>query len=1055
MSAIPQEIRRMYSLLAEVIGRQIASREKANEERQNDSRGREFAKQDARGIVEIITALREAISDGRNFETLRNILEKGLRPSQLAWVLEAYFLLNQSSVASAEIVSKAAIETDSSFANKIINGFRDLNRQDLKRLLEEQFSANLVLTSHPTAGIQKDYQRHITDLLSILGSIPNLRAFLDLFKSESPEVAETLEKIETAISHMVRAKPYNERSLTPSDESRDFLTNITKAVEIIPNILGSLESALKRKYGADFVLAPEFFGIATWVARDIDGNPKVSAEEHLKSIKQERLFFLNIYLKAAQELQSRLSDDFSEEEGIPSKTIFSSPKFKVAYDEIKFKYGAEIPNKHQAYRVLLEYLVIRPLKDAIEALSTQDRLPDFSVQEQLIKPLELIRANKEGLYTEEIDSLIRKARVFGDFGAKGHTRQGAHILAGLMTMFSSLGVSGAVGDKTNFVLSDTKTVNEHIATLTQKISVADRNHKNIILMQQSLDLLRLFKLGGIQRQIISMNGSFEDMLNVLVIAKCLGAFSPASDGTLPSSKLEIVPLTERISDLQNSHQCTLDALLNPAWRQYLISQGGRFIKMRGPSDSGKQNGFIAAQWEMFKSKTQDSLVVHAFNACLSAFVFDDNRDLDTMSKLPDPLAKRVLVSFVKMFRGMTSEEKQLWVQSKTREIRLVNFDGWGEPIERGGGLDFKDTVNFTQPLASSPAYERTVQGGGSQQFTSAPRTRRAIKEFLQGLLEHATRSILKRKQAPDQYFASLSLEPSFASTMDKFSTVLRTSLRNNVLGLDAESDDICSSEINLRLYFQHVIKSPLIYLDLFNIASRPTSRSGSQIKERLEQYDFDLDRFARELPVPEILTILADIRAIPYAAMFNLLGGNHVSFYGFADLDEDTIASLKQFYKLNDSSQEHLLLKHMIDSLEKGLFTMDISCYAAAHSIIQQATDPRYEVSQDPLIKRLVEAEAAARTFVAKIKGYPNTQNLRLEDLLVHDPETRDLLIARRNDAVIPRMGLAVVMSKIIRDAKAGAVNPLDPTAISPSNLDLLRKAFVAGASTFGTGCID
>ncbi len=201
--------------------------------------------------------------------------------------------------------------------------------------------------------------------------------------------------------------------------------------------------------------------------------------------------------------------------------------------------------------------------------------------------------------------------------------------------------------------------------------------------------------------------------------------------------------------------------------------------------------------------------------------------------------------------------------------------------------------------------------------------------------------------------------------------------------------------------------------------------------------------------------MLADIRAIPYAAMFNLVGGNHVSFYGFAALEANTVAEIQDYYQRNDASQEHLLIKHIIDSLEKGLFTMDMRCYSTAHSIVERATDPSYDATKDTLMQSFLLAQVAARDFVAKIKNYPKTQDCKLLDLLINDTETRDLLMARRNDAAVPRIGIAIAMARIIRSAHERSVNPLDIRNISVPQLDLLRKAFASGASTFGNGCID
>ncbi len=1050
MQANPS-IRALYKVLGFIIGRQIRNRICYDEHLEPDLSKRTLM---ADQVIATITKLRKELSGTRDFHNIQEILAVELSPAQLAWMLEAYFLLNQSSTASAEIVSSASSQSDKEFAKDLLRvlDLQELDEAEVRDLLERNFSASLVLTAHPTAGIQPDYMNHINQMIATLERIPDKTDVHGFFDTASALAEEIKDGLNLSISHMVRAKPYNEQSLTAVDESKNFLTSIAKAGSIIPAQLTALELELKKKYKSDFSLNKDFFKIHSWVARDIDGNPTVTQDLHLQALMQERETILISYRNDVQNLWQNLSDDFSSYPEVPSKTFFSSLEFKQEYLTLIEQYPDAI-NQHQAYRIVLDYLVLKPLDKAIEELRYEGKLADFDVESQLLRPLQLIRANKEGVNTQEIDFLLKKVEIFGNFGSKGHTRQGAEILQELMVIFTGLTTHNS---KTEFVLRD-NSAKDYVGDARETIKHgSSKNAKRLI---QTLDLIALARYGGIERQIISMNESFEDMLNTLTIAKCMGLFIPARSGSLPQSTLEIVPLTERISDLRNSYQCTIDALLNPAWREYLIAQKGRFIKMRGPSDSGKQNGFIAAQWEMFKSKLQDSLVAEIFNAFLAAHVFEDATELSIWTKLHDksPVAEAAFNAFQALFDSLSGAEKVLWLKSGLKRIKLVNFDGWGEPIERGGGLEFRDTVRFTQPIASSSIYERTLQGGGAQQFGSAPRTRRAVREYIQGLLELSSRSLASRAANLDKHCFTLIPAADFTRTMDSLSYTLRKTLRNEVFGMDTELDDVCVDEENLRLYFRHVIKSPLVYLDHFNIASRPTSRSGSKIKELLEakDYDFSLDKLAAALPVPEILSMLADIRAIPYAAMFSLVGGNHVSFYGFAALEESTIEEIKDYYHRNDSSQEHLLVRHVIDSLEKGLFTMDMNCYAAAHTIVERATDESYNPEQDPLVQRFVQAQTSARDFVARIKNYPKTKDCLLEDLLLDDAETRDLLRARRNDAAVPRIGIAIAMARIIKSAAQKGLNPLDIRNISVPQLDLLRKAFASGASTFGNGCID
>lgn len=1119
---ISSSVRALYRIIGKIIGRQVFDRLSSDK---NISSDKEFLRTIAQEVISVITKLRKEMLGTRDFNQVEKVFvelfkkDKKVAVKQMAWVLEAYLLLNQSSTASAEVTKPTASMPDRLLMSKLIDNIRTkvLQEKDLAKVFTKDFSMNLVLTAHPTAGIQPDYINHIKDMVN---SVQKIAYRVDpsqwdkIAEEGSSEVIEStiadiIEDITLSISHMVRAKPYNKQVLQPSDESRNFLANVEEAWDIIPKKIYALEQELRKYLGIQFRIHGRFFRLHSWVARDVDGNPTVTKEEHLKSVIQERMYFLAKFRGDLDKLWQSLSDDFTNDPELPSKTYFVNDEFEDYYKGCLSQLP-DYPQKYQAYRVVLQ-LALNKVDDAINAMlqandedSLKKAISTFSLENDLIKALELIRANKEGLNTQEIDVLIRKVQVFGDFGSHGHTRQGADTLAKLTRYLTALW-DDSVEAKTRYIFSqETKAeipIDPKLSklmkikgfdykTLRNKMTLQynSESDKTRHKLEQSFDLLELSELGSIKRQIISMNINFEHMLNVLVLSKTFGAFKPAQDGYLPFSRLEIVPLTEQISDLRNSYKVTIDALTNKAWNQYLIANKGRFYKMRGPSDSGKQNGFVASQWEMFKSKQLDTIVVEIFNAFLHNVAFSNDTYIKAWTEavpenpeLPgeDGQASEAYViklayETFKDFFASEDFEKELWLRAKKeidlKKVRLINFDGWGEPVERGGGLEFEDTVKCTQPIGSLPYYERTLQGGGAQQLASDLRTRQAIQDFINGVSEIAV-----RRFALDRAYdvSAFSLDPNFIEMMNRMVKLLRTSLRGEVFGLDLEDDTKVSNEKILRDYFRHVIKSPLVYLDLFNIASRPTSRSGSQIKEYLDapEYSNSIDKLAEKLPAEEIVKILGDVRAIPYAAMFTLLGGNHVSFYGFekilennekfasgAGVQKKTLLEWLQYsYNQGFDTQESRLVRHVIDSLERGIISADQDCYRKAHSLIELATQPNYNSSNDLLILKLLQAQQNTLNFIAKVKNYKvqNPKKVLITEIMQDDIKTRDLLIARRNDAAVPRLGIAIAMREILQHCKEKNLNPLDKQSIPVNLLDLLRKAFASGASTFGNGCID
>jgi phosphoenolpyruvate carboxylase len=1055
---ISPAIRVLYSEIGSIIGDQVVDRIINDDLLSPDL---QLRKSIPENFIKLIAFFRKELKETRSFLRISEAIDKTfmdygtpIAKKLLAWIIEAYLLLNQSSVASVVVLKPYASKNLFEFADEIIDKLASrLNAEEIEEIFNESFSANLVLTAHPTAGIQPDYLTHISNMVKTVQKISLRKKSNDSFHDLESDLI-------LSISHMVRAKPYNEDKLLPSDESANFLRNIEASWEIFPALIVALEERLRKKFGLAFSPKNSLFSIHSWVARDIDGNPAVNTAEHLKSLRQERSWVLSRYKKALEYLSLVLSDDFTIDEALPSKTFFQDMEFKKLFFETKQDLP-EALDSNKAYRVIIEQLLIPKIDQAINSFEADC----LDVHSEILPILLLMKNNKGLKYSKEIDLLIRQVEIFGNFASKGHTRIASNIINSVFTSISGLDDRSQnpelISKKTAFIL-DIKTT---------------ENRKNpdnfqVKTEKQFLELIDLFKFGGIERQIISMNKSFEDMLNMLYISKYYSLFKAFDGYKLPESKIEIVPLTEQISDLRSSGELSLEALLNPAWREYLISVQGRFIKMRGPSDSAKQNGFIASQWYMFKAKSLDLIVVEIFNAFLSKILFENDSEIkswkillkEDIEKNTFQLIDKSISSFENLFNSEEFRNRELVLWKKAfeekglKEIKLVNFDGWGEPVERGGGLEFEDTVKCTQPEGSFGFYERTIQGGGAQQLCSHLRTKQVAFDFISGLSEISLRRKLYKKSFRK---FDLIIKKDFCSVMEDLVFRLRSSLRTEVFGIDLEDDNKAIDEEVLRNYFRHVIKSPLPYLDFFNIASRPTSRSGSKIKNLLEDpiYNYDLDLFIQGISVPKILEILNDIRAIPYAAMFSLLGGNHVSFYGFDKVfsDESLTLKLKEIYESQKSSQEKRLFHHMMNSLEKGIMTADIEAYQRAHELIERATHKNYKSEEDSLIQKIIQAKQNTKNFIACIKSYvvKDSHRVQFQELMQDDPEGRDLLIARKNDAAIPRIALAYTLSLIIREAHEKTINPLAVENISKENLDLLRKAFAAGASTFGNGCID
>ena len=99
-----------------------------------------------------------------------------------------------------------------------------------------------------------------------------------------------------------------------------------------------------------------------------------------------------------------------------------------------------------------------------------------------------------------------------------------------------------------------------------------------------------------------MAQSVSDVLEVAVLLKEVGLVRVDVDRGTISSDVDIVPLFETISDLRASDTTLTDLLHHERYAQLVVSRGGWQEVMIGYSDSNKDGGYVASQWELYRAQ---------------------------------------------------------------------------------------------------------------------------------------------------------------------------------------------------------------------------------------------------------------------------------------------------------------------------------------------------------------------------------------------------------------------------------------------------------------------
>lgn len=117
--------------------------------------------------------------------------------------------------------------------------------------------------------------------------------------------------------------------------------------------------------------------------------------------------------------------------------------------------------------------------------------------------------------------------------------------------------------------------------------------------------------------LLSMTHQAADLLGVYLLARECGLFVPAADGE--RCRIPIVPLFETLEDLRDAPAIMRELLAVPLVRRTALHHGGVHEVMLGYSDSNKDGGFLAANFELARAQARLTELGHAAGVPIAFF----------------------------------------------------------------------------------------------------------------------------------------------------------------------------------------------------------------------------------------------------------------------------------------------------------------------------------------------------------------------------------------------------------------------------------------------------
>ena len=375
-----------------------------------------------------------------------------------------------------------------------------------------------------------------------------------------------------------------------------------------PEVLGELERALAayRPAGSAAGVAgrpPALLAFGSWIGGDRDGNPFVTNAVTAETLLRARRAALRHWHGALEEVVRVLSiaDHAVELPGdfaaALAQRLAASPRGEV----IARRNPGEV---FRQYGVLLGERIDATLAacdgEAGDELCYRD--PDAFLKELRVLERGLTECGCASLATQHLRPLVRGVEIFGFHTISLDIRENSDQINACLREIRGLEggeASVAPAGWQRWLLAE---LGRPQAAARDFPGLGEGAARTYGLFGRLAELMPQLDREALGAMIVSMTRSASDVLGVYLLAKYAGLFLDAE--ARESCACRVVPLFETIEDLQAAPGILRELLALPLVRRSLTGLGGTQMVMLGYSDSNKDGGFLASNWELSKAQVR-------------------------------------------------------------------------------------------------------------------------------------------------------------------------------------------------------------------------------------------------------------------------------------------------------------------------------------------------------------------------------------------------------------------------------------------------------------------
>ena len=465
--------------------------------------------------------------------------------------------------------------------------------------LQEFFQTAIVspvLTAHPTEVQRKS----ILNCQMVIGRLLNERDRMQLTPEEAAANEEALNR---AVLTMWQTRMLRTSKLSVLDEVENGLTfyDYTLLREL-PNLYAGLEDLLTQQTSASVAVElPSFFKMGSWIGGDRDGNPFVTAAILEKTLSMQCNRALQFYLDELHALGSQLSVAkllVGVSDDLLALANHSPDQSEHRSDE---PYRRAITGMYARLSATYHELLggepaLQPAAKVGAYLNVQQLSADLAVVHR-----SLMSNGSAALARGRLRHLRRAVDVFGFSLAPIDLRQNSDVHERVVAELFA-----AANPACDYLAQDEA---GRIALLLAEISTprplaspylqySEETQSELAIYRAARTAQDRYGIAAVPNCIISKTDSVSDLLELAVLLKEAGLLHPQ----VARLDVNIIPLFETITDLQNSAPIMRHLLSLPEYARLLVSRDQAQEVMLGYSDSNKDGGFLTSGWELYKAE---------------------------------------------------------------------------------------------------------------------------------------------------------------------------------------------------------------------------------------------------------------------------------------------------------------------------------------------------------------------------------------------------------------------------------------------------------------------